>query len=318
MRSWGHAGAGILLLLAAVPAQAEVVSKSDAGFVIRVAAEVTTPPAETWRKLVNPALWWSSQHTFSGDAANLTLDPVPGGCFCEKLPVSKDAPKGQPAGGVQHLRVVYVEPQRAIRLTGALGPLQSEALLGSLTMTVKPTEKGSRILWEYVVGGFMRYNVNDIAPAVDRMLSGQIAGLAEKLGPALAAAPVTELPVAPASSAASPLPATGSTYSLPVDETRAPPRDDVPVVSRLKPVSAKPVAKPLARPATPTKVPATLTKAPATPATKATTTAASKPAPKPVVKPAAKAAPKPAVPAIDSDHSDANAAFDAALGGTSP
>jgi len=302
MRPWTHAGAGALLTLLSVPAQAEVVVKTDSGFVVRAAAEVTASPADAWRRLVNPASWWSSQHTFSGDAANLTLDPVPGGCFCEKLPASKDAPKGQGAGGVQHLRVVYVEPQHAIRMTGALGPLQSEALSGTLTITVKPIEKGTRILWEYVVGGFMRYNVNEIAPAVDRMLSSQVAGLAEKLGPVVAAAPAPAPTVPPAT----PVPPSESTYSLPVDQTRAPAKDDVPVIAKLKP--AKPAGKPLAKPG----VAATKTPVPAAPKPVV------KPAPKPAAKPAAKPAPKPATPAIDTEHRDANAAFDAALGGTTP
>lgn len=303
MRSWGHAGAGALLVLSAVPAQADVIAKSDTSFVVRVAVEVTASPAESWRKLITPAGWWSSQHTFSGDAANLTLDPVPGGCFCEKLPVPKDAPKGQAAGGVQHLRVVYAEPPRAIRMTGAMGPLQSEALSGTMTMTVKPTEKGSRILWEYVVGGYMRYNVNDIAPAVDRMLTGQITALAEKLGPVGASAPAGPPASAPPPTAAP---------SLSVDETRAPARapEDLPPVPKAKPAPAKPAAKPAPKVGMPKPAPAPATIAPS---------AKSAPSPKPVAKPPVKVAkPKPSTPAVDPEHSDANAAFDAALGGTSP
>ena len=165
MQSWPHGALGFAALAVALasagPVQADVVLKADNGFVLRNSLEVTASPAEAWRAMIDPAKWWSNQHTFSGDAANLTLDPVPGGCFCERMPASnpgsaKDLPSGQREGGVQHMRVIYAEPLRAMRLTGALGPLQSEALTGTLTMTLKPVPSGTRILWEYVVGGFMR------------------------------------------------------------------------------------------------------------------------------------------------------------------
>jgi hypothetical protein len=72
-----------------------------------------------------------------------------------------------------------------LRLTGALGPLQSEALLGTMTITLKAgSTAGTRILVEYVVGGYMRYRPEQIAPAVDRMLGQQLAGLVAKLGAA--------------------------------------------------------------------------------------------------------------------------------------
>jgi len=172
---------------AATPARAEVLTSDERGFVVRQTVDVGVSAPEVWRVLVKPATWWSGEHTFSGEAANLTLDPVAGGCFCEKLPPSKQGGAAAQAGSVQHMRVVYAEPGRALRLTGALGPLQSEALLGALTITLKSNERGTRILFEYVVGGYMRYRPDQIAPAVDRMLGQQIAGLANKLGGALAA-----------------------------------------------------------------------------------------------------------------------------------
>jgi hypothetical protein len=46
--------------------------------------------------------------------------------------------------------------------------------------------KVTRILWEYVVGGFMRYKTDTISGAVDKVLGEQIAGLTKLLGPAVA------------------------------------------------------------------------------------------------------------------------------------
>jgi len=175
------------LVCSAVPASAEVMQKSEAGFVSRIAGEVAVSPAEAWKALVSPSLWWNAQHTFSGDAANLTLEPNANGCFCEKLPVPKDAPAGQKPGSVVHMRVVYAEPYRALRMVGGLGPLQSEAVNGTMTVTFKPVDGSggnrTRILWEYVVGGYMRYKADTIAGAVDKVLDGQLEGLVKLLGP---------------------------------------------------------------------------------------------------------------------------------------
>jgi uncharacterized protein YndB with AHSA1/START domain len=171
------------LALAIQSASAEVVASSDAGFVIRETAEVPADPAATWQALVAPQKWWNKEHTFSGDAANLYLDAQGGGCFCEKLPLKDGTPGGR-GGSVAHMRVVYADPGKALRMTGALGPLQSEALNGTMTITLKPGGAGTRIVLEYVVGGYMRYKTGEIAPAVDNVLAGQLAGLAALLGSA--------------------------------------------------------------------------------------------------------------------------------------
>jgi hypothetical protein len=63
------------------PAHGEVVAQSASGFVITASAEVTASQEQAWRELIAPARWWSKDHTYSHDAANLTLDPRPGGCF---------------------------------------------------------------------------------------------------------------------------------------------------------------------------------------------------------------------------------------------
>ena len=171
--------AGLALL--AQPASAEVVASSEAGFVIRETAEVPANPAATWRALIAPQTWWNKAHTFSGDSANLYLDAQGGGCFCEKLPLKDGAP-GTRGGSVAHMRVVYADPGKALRMVGSLGPLQSEALTGTMTITIKPGGAGTRIVMEYVVGGYMRYKTDEIAPAVDKVLAGQLAGLSASLG----------------------------------------------------------------------------------------------------------------------------------------
>jgi uncharacterized protein YndB with AHSA1/START domain len=175
--------AAAALALGAHPAAAEVVAKSDSGFVSRLAVEVKAAPAEAWKALVAPNTWWNKEHTYTGDAANLYIDPQAGGCFCEKLKPAAVAPAGARPGSAEHMRVIYVEPGRILRMSGGLGPLQSEAAGAVMTMTLKPVAGGTRILWEYVVGGYMRYKVEEIAPAVDQVMAGQLASLAARLGP---------------------------------------------------------------------------------------------------------------------------------------
>lgn len=180
-----------LLALVAAPvslARAEVAAQSPAGFVIKLTAETTASKSDAWNSLIAPNKWWSGQHTYTGDAANLYLDAQATGCFCEKLPKPADAPLGQRMGSVEHMHVVYADPERGVlRMVGGLGPLQGEALHGTLTITLKSTEAGTQIAWEYVVGGYMRMDPEMVAPMVDRVLGEQLGRLA-----ALLNAPLSE------------------------------------------------------------------------------------------------------------------------------
>ena len=62
---------------------------------------------------------------------------------------------------------------------------------GVLTITLTKTESGTRIEWEYVVGGYMRFPVAEIAPAVDQVIGEQLGRLAALLTPAPASAPTS-------------------------------------------------------------------------------------------------------------------------------
>ena len=176
-----------LMALVAAPvsmAQAEVVTQSSAGFVIKLSADTTATQSDAWKALITPSKWWSGEHTYTGDASNLWLDAQATGCFCEKLPKPTDAPAEQRMGSVEHMHVVYADPQRGVlRMVGGLGPLQGEALHGTLTITLKPIEGGTRIEWDYVVGGYMRMDPEQIAPLVDKVLGEQLTRLVGWLAP---------------------------------------------------------------------------------------------------------------------------------------
>ena len=168
--------------LAASPASAEVVAQSEAGFVLVNETTAAASPAAVWKALIAPSTWWSPAHTYSGDAASLYLDAQATGCFCELLPLPKDAPEGTRRGSVEHGHVVFASPGKLLRLSGGLGPLQSEAVGATLTIALTPEGDGTKITWTYVVGGYMRPKVDAIAPMVDQVLGEQAARLAAKAG----------------------------------------------------------------------------------------------------------------------------------------
>lgn len=174
--------AAAAVAFSAVPASAEVVSSSDTALSVRLEAETTADKAAAWKLLLAPAQWWSPDHTWSGDAANLYIDAQATGCFCEKLPRPKDAPEGQRMGSVEHMHVVYADPQSGLlRMTGALGPLQSEPVRGTMTIALKPVSGGTRIELTYLVGGFAAMKGTDMAPLVDKVLGEQLKRLADRL-----------------------------------------------------------------------------------------------------------------------------------------
>lgn len=171
-------GAGVAM---AAPAPSAVTSSSDIGFAVENRAEIAADAGTVYRLLGQPDHWWSSEHSYSGHAANLSLKPVAGGCFCETIPDGM-----APAGSVEHGRVIYAAPGKQLRISGALGPLQGEAVMGTLTFTIEPAGKGVRVVMTYVVGGYMRMGGTGMAPLVDKVLAEQLQGLkraAEAAGP---------------------------------------------------------------------------------------------------------------------------------------
>ncbi|WP_077145782.1 SRPBCC family protein [Sphingopyxis sp. KK2] len=177
-------GAAILAALAVQPAQAKVIDQSELGFTVAHTAQVAATPEDVWKMLKMPQKWWSQEHSWSGDAANFWLDSQAGGCFCEKLPgTGPDKTVGM--GSVQHARILFAKPNELLRLSGAFGPLQGEALIGTLTIQIKPTPTGAAIRFDYVLGGYMRFKPAEIAPAVDKVIGEQLIGLAKALGGSL-------------------------------------------------------------------------------------------------------------------------------------
>jgi uncharacterized protein YndB with AHSA1/START domain len=149
-----------IALTGVTPANADVLKSSDSSFVTQHKLTIAAPPAKVWEALIQPARWWDGAHTYSGSAANLTLDARPGGCWCEKTA----------SGGVEHMRIVYLAANDTLRLTGGLGPLQAMPVTAVLTVTLKPVGAGTELTASYTVSG---PDLGGIAAPVDGVLGGQ-------------------------------------------------------------------------------------------------------------------------------------------------
>ena len=102
------------------------------GFLVTVRHEVKAPPPRLYAALGEIDRWWNGSHSYSGQAANLSLARQAGGCFCERWGNNS----------VEHARVVIALEDRMLRLEGALGPLQALAVNGVLDL--RPGAEGRR------------------------------------------------------------------------------------------------------------------------------------------------------------------------------
>ena len=159
------AAAGVLVSMAGQRAAAEVVSVAGNGFELRESAHTAASPDKVYAALLQPARWWSSDHTFSGNAANLVLEARAGGCWCENIPEG---------GSAEHMRVVFLMPGKILRLRGPLGPLQGMGVDGALTFTLKSAANGTDIAVSYAAGGYAKDGFDEMAKTVDHVLGEQM------------------------------------------------------------------------------------------------------------------------------------------------
>ncbi|RDS81918.1 ATPase [Dyella psychrodurans] len=155
-------------LAAASAARADVVTADAAGFQIKNTLTINSTPDKVYAALSRIDQWWNPQHTFSGKSANLSLQTRAGGCFCEKL---------ADGGSVQHMLVIYAAPGHELRLNGALGPLQTEAATGVLTLSLKAKGGATELTEIYTVSGWTKGGWGDWASGVDAVLLEQITRL---------------------------------------------------------------------------------------------------------------------------------------------
>ena len=155
----------VLGLLLAAPVRADVEEQAADHFVLGFQAQVQAPAAKVYVALSEVARWWSSEHTWSGKATNLSLKPEAGGCFCERWA----------EGSAEHGRVIMALKNELLRLDASLGPLQDLAVKGTLSFLLTPTEGGTTTLdVEYRVNGASGSGLDQLALPVDQVLAVQI------------------------------------------------------------------------------------------------------------------------------------------------
>ena len=156
----------VIAAMLAPPAGAEVTAKAPDGIVIRVKAEVALDRDDAWARLLDISSWWNGSHTYSGDAGNMSVDAVAGGCWCELWS----------GGEVEHGRVVAVMPRDMIRFDAPLGPLQEMGVGTALTFTLSDSASSSATVIEadFKVTGSSLSGLDKLAAVIDGVITEQV------------------------------------------------------------------------------------------------------------------------------------------------
>ena len=152
-------------LLLVTPASATVLNAGEHGFEVENSVNLVVPQPEAFASFGQVGQWWNKEHTYSGDGKRMSLQMRPGGCFCEPL---------ENGGGIEHMRVTYVQPGERVVLTGSLGPLLYEATTGVMDVKFERIAGGSRVTMNYRAAGFANGGAETKAALVDQVLADQL------------------------------------------------------------------------------------------------------------------------------------------------
>jgi len=160
-------GIAIFVFFIACSLKAEVVDSSANGFTITNKITVKGTSQHAFDSIVKIGDWWSSAHTYSGNAKNMKIDLKAGGCFCELDGKQQ----------VQHGTVVNINPGKLLRLSAALGPFQEQGVVGAFTFEIADAPEGATVAMTFRAGGYVPQGMDKIAPVVDQVLAEQIGRL---------------------------------------------------------------------------------------------------------------------------------------------
>lgn len=155
----------LLMALSSPDAGAEVIDSSGHGFSVKNIVSIARPAGEIYSRLLQVGMWWDSAHTYSGDSRNLSIEGRANGPFSEKL---------SGGGSILHGIVLYADPGKILRLTAALGPLQSIAATGTLTWKLTAGKGETKVEMLYTVGGYDPNGFRGLPSIVDMVLSNQL------------------------------------------------------------------------------------------------------------------------------------------------
>ncbi|QLQ12729.1 MAG: hypothetical protein HZY74_04745 [Brevundimonas sp.] len=166
---------GIAAALAlAASAQAEVVERSANRFVLRYQAPVDATAHDLRMGLQALPVWWDSAHTYSGDAANLSLDLSAGGCWCERLANGTD---------FDHARTVQVDEDGAL-FAAPFGPLRGRTERADLAVSWPLVGEYRQLTWDFVIEG---EGIGAMADVVDGVMGAGFARFVTHMGGAVPA-----------------------------------------------------------------------------------------------------------------------------------
>lgn len=144
-------------LLTALSVQAEIVEASGGRYVLKHEARSNLAPADLWARLIKPETWWHPDHTYSGDAGNLSVEPTAGGLWREEWP----------GGSVLHGQVLNAVSGQLLRLDAPFGPLQGMGVSVVWTISIKADGTGSLVTFDEIANGSAASKLDALAPAVD-------------------------------------------------------------------------------------------------------------------------------------------------------
>jgi uncharacterized protein YndB with AHSA1/START domain len=166
MRKAGVLICFIFVVAGSMTATAGIVDSSFYGFTISHEVTIKANPDSVYYCIVHDiGKWWDPDHTYSGNAYNLSIKTSADGCFCEKL---------SGGGTVRHMTVVFADPGKMLRMSGGIGPLQAMAVTGTMTFVLKKTDAGTNLKVQYTVGGYYPTGLTKVAGMVDKVLGQQV------------------------------------------------------------------------------------------------------------------------------------------------
>lgn len=163
---------GALLAVLPFAAGAEVKLAQADAMLIEHRFAIAAPASKAWETLVHPELYWPADHTWSGKRESLSIDPVAGGCYCERWD----------GGSAVHGRVVMAVPGKALVLDAALGPFLEMAVSGILAIKLEEKDGVTTAVVTYRVSGDAEHRLDQLAPIVDQVLGLQFGNFAALAG----------------------------------------------------------------------------------------------------------------------------------------
>jgi hypothetical protein len=142
-----------------------VLNAGDHGLEVQQVVNLVIPQPQAFSAFGQVGKWWNKEHTYSGDSSRMSLQLRAGGCWCESL---------DNGGGIEHMRVAFIQPGERVVLTGSLGPLLYEATTAVMDVKFERIASGSRITMSYKAAGFAKGGAAAMAPLIDGVLADQM------------------------------------------------------------------------------------------------------------------------------------------------